>query len=338
MKKTTLIKGLVFISVIFSCSRTGSLEEIYDDSLLQVKVVEMQLVSKADISETNNVGVLALNSEIDQTGYGKNGVTGIYGIEGSVVEGISLLNEKAVIYSHQPLSNSLTVDNGIPYIPISLSSIKQEYIVTPTQISPIIFFTEGDDYKYGVTYRADAAEGERFMSTQPFAISHGKEAINVGSQEVTIGLKHAFAQLKLIIKKEDGIGAESNLTAFRLKRSIPKLAQESRMNLKNGKISNVQDPIDGETAYTIGLSSYKLAMNSSMEMSLLTLPDLPRTYTIELDLDGKTILSEPIVDKGWEAGFIYTYQISIKAANLTIAPIEVEQWKTAETIEKVDVY
>ena len=220
-----LLLPILTISLLTSCSKE---ENIDSPVSLTLRVAGVSLTRAAidDASDLTSVGIYAVNAETTEQTYGvrpagiygkykpvtANGITSLEPENMPTDQTIWLNNEKAIIFSchpapangnsdikNDPLTGSITLTDPVPTVPVPVAAI--EYTSSKTAASNQVDLTQPEnDYMYGVEYKNDT-----YQEKQPYA-NNGNNMPNGNKgpgQTVSIGLKHVFAKLRLVIKKEN---------------------------------------------------------------------------------------------------------------------------------------
>lgn len=300
----------------------------------------------ADISE---IGLYAVNNVSGETSYGTlpNGTYGKYTTTPSggtsfapadESNTIWLNNQVAKIYACYPVgtitaggtSGSPTYTIPVPASAITLAPATFSFTSESTT-KALDFTTPANDYMYGVTYTDSPAT---FGTSQPTASNR--------TPSVSIGMKHAFSQIRLLINKADNYQGTPVITNVSLACKQPFLQDGSTMSLANGALSNLTTPGGGATDYNVTYT-YNLTTNSvtidgtSVATLSITNYILPSTeggipYKITITADGKEMELSGTTQK-LDAGKINTYTISINGAGLNLSGFQIVSWDSG----KVDV-
>lgn len=216
-----LLLPILTISLLTSCSKE---EDIDNPVSLTLRVAGVSLTRAAvnDASDLTSVGIYAVNAETTEQTYGirpagiygkykpatANGITSLVPENAPTDQTIWLNNEKAIIFSCHPapangksdIQNYPTASSTdpVPTVPVPVAAI--EYTSSKTAANNQVDLTQPkNDYMYGVEYKNNT-----YQENQPYA-NNGNNMPNGTKgpgQSVSIGLKHVFAKLRLIIKKK----------------------------------------------------------------------------------------------------------------------------------------
>ncbi|WFE83782.1 fimbrillin family protein [Parabacteroides chongii] len=248
----------------------------------------------------------------------------------------STLNEDGTTISTGTNAPAATLDAPVPVIPVS---------TTVFSLSPAFpadanfdFTLPAYDYMYGVAYdnsNPSAGESTKFQSTQPVANGNRSGGIvNQSGPNVSIGLKHAFTQIKLIIKKGDSYpGTATRVTEVKYTRKMNTLTDNTKMKLTDGTFLGIT--LTNDAAYTYDLKSatqnsegFELTSdkNSNLTITNYALPCDAAKSVINLTVDGKEMTIEYTGDPQWNAGKIYTYAVTINGTGLAFSGVSVVDW------------
>ena len=270
---------------------------------------------------------------------------------------------KVTIYSFHPAgaADATPVTPGgtdeapVPTITIPASAITAEQTgITKREDNNYDFAKTENDYMYGVAYdkskEDDNDSNSPYLSKQPIAnngyASGDTPQPNECGPEIAIGLKHAFAQIRFILKKSSSYGGEaivSKVTYVRnLQTLIGKLKEEPTapaaetgsdtgadasgeplpitMNLTDGKLNNLADAVETTYSYIFADQDVKATNDeNTIKLTNYILPNTSTNAVITITVDGKEMKLERTSDTAFEAGNIYTY-------NIVINPTGVSGW------------
>lgn len=249
----------------------------------------------------------------------------------------STLNEDGTTISTGTNAPAATLDAPVPVIPVS---------TTVFSLSPAFpadanfdFTLPAYDYMYGVAYddsNPSAGESTKFQSTQPVANGNRSGGtVNQSGPNVAIGLKHAFSQIKLIIKKGDSYpGTATRVTEVKYTRKMNTLTDNTKMKLTDGTFLGIT--LVDDAAYTYNLKSatqnssegFELTSEESSNLTITNyaLPCDAAKSVINLTVDGKEMTIEYTGDPQWNAGKIYTYAVTINGTGLAFSGVSVVDW------------
>ena len=258
-----------------------------------------------------------------------------------------------------PVTPEGTDETPVPTITIPASAITAEQTgITEKDDNNYDFAKTENDYMYGVAYDKSKEDNSNpYLVKQPIAnngyASGDTPQPNECGPEIAIGLKHAFAQIRFILKKSSSYGGEaivSKVTYVRnLQTLIGKLKEEPTaptaetgvaptvsderlpitMNLTNGTLNNLAAAAATTYSYTFAEGQNVKATNDNSTTVKLTnyiLPNTSTNATITITVDGKEMKLERSSDTQFEAGNIYTYNIVINPTGLTLSGFTVSGW------------
>lgn len=259
-----------------------------------------------------------------------------------------------------PVTPGGTDEAPAPTITIPASAITAEQAgITKKDDNDYDFAKIENDYMYGVAYdESKTSKGSSpYLSKQPIAnngyASGDNPQPNECGPEIAIGLKHAFAQIRFILKKSDTYSGEAIVSKVTYKRNlqtligkpkeeptttaaetgvVPTVADEHlpiTMNLTDGKLNNLADAAETTYSYTFANGQEAKATNDNNTTIKLTNYILPNGSTdamITITVDGKEMKLERKSDTAFEAGNIYTYNIVINPTGLTLSGFTVSGW------------
>lgn len=256
---------------------------------------------------------------------------------------IWLNHEQATIYSCYPAGT--IAQGGMETTPVPTLAVPSGTIVYKPTIPNTATRTDLDfakpetDYMYGVAYdNSQNNEADKYTTNQPVASNgRGSTPYTPDSSKVSIGMKHAFSQISLIITKKEDYKGEAHVTAVSYRRSIPVLTTESKMQLTNGDITGTNTT---DTTYSYNLSGLstplKIATKGTDDITITNyaLPCSGNTNqsTITLTVDGKQMSLENKNEPAWERGKINTYTIAIGPTGLELSGFTVVNWGTGTDI------
>lgn len=257
---------------------------------------------------------------------------------------IWLNHEQATIYSCYPagtIAQGGTAEAPVPTLTVPSGTI----VYTPTipadaTRASLDFATSATDYMYGVAYDdTKTPETDKYTTNQPVASNgRGSTPYNPKASKVSIGMKHAFSQISLIIKKKEDYKGEAHVTAVSYQRNIPVLTDASKMQLTNGDIT---DTSTASTTYSYDLSGLSTPLkigtsetDNNITITNYALPhnDTSNSSTITLTVDGKQMSLENKNEAAWERGKINTYTIAIGPTGLELSGFTVVNWGTGTDI------
>lgn len=204
-----------------------------------------------------------------------------------------------------------------------------------------------NDYMYGVAYDTSeenqAPTASHFLATQPVANNgynpDDNPKVNECGPEVAIGLKHAFAQIRFILKKGSTYAGDAVVTQVTYTRNLQKLIgapvsesdptpQSITMNLTNGKLNNLAQAAETIYSYTFADDAKVEATTDEKTIQLTNyiLPNTSANAKIVITVDGKDMTLDRKNDTKFEAGNIYTYTIQINPTGLTLSGFTVVSW------------
>ena len=295
-----------------------------------------------DAKNISTLGIYAVNATSGETSYGQT-PAGTYcayqlsnGVATPATEGqpLWLSQETATIFSFHPIKSGVSVTSTAtplnPTIPVPQNAI------TITHSNQAVadgnktfdFADAANDYMYGVEYKDNA-----FQSDQPTANNgHSKTAAAAPGASVNIGLKHAFAQIKLIFRKGDYVG-ECKISSITYKRNMQAIATTggTTMSLKDGTLSGLATAAD--VTYTCSFASSSCPVPGTTDADVVSYVNyvVPTTTTgdqstITITVDDKP-MSVPCYEVAWTAGTIYSYTIKINGTGLELTGIRMVPWK-----------
>ena len=251
-----------------------------------------------------------------------------------IVDASTLNDDGTAIISTETNTPAATITAPVPVIPVPTNV----FSLSPT------FPADGNfdltlpakDYMYGVAYdEKQTNESDKFQSTQPVANGNRSGGIvNQSGPNVSIGLKHAFSQIKLIIKKGDSYpGTATRVTEVKYTRKMNTLTDNTKMKLTDGTFLGIT--LTNDAAYTYDLKSatqnsegFELTSdkNSNLTITNYALPCDAAKSVISLTVDKKEMTIEYADDPQWNAGKIYTYAVTINGTGLAFSGVSVVDW------------
>lgn len=337
---------LVTLSVLGSCTREAG-EDPNTPAALEARIAGVSLITRggaANATAISSLGIYAVNVTAGEKIYGTApaGTQCTY----KLVNGVASPNgdaqtlwlnlEKATIFSFHPASTSTAITAGgdattpNPTITIpatAITSVKTS--IAGSGKTDFDFAEAGNDYMYGVKYDGSKPSGQEYLTAQPIA-DNGR-ATGAAGQNVNIGLKHVFAQIKLEIKKGDYPGA-TQVSSVSYTRKMKTLASNgtTTMSLKDGALTNLAAAADITYSYTF--STYPVpgtgeSGSPAMTITNYVVPNADKPESsVTIIVDGKTMTMAHKTEVAWEAGCIYTYTIQINGTGLNLEGIDIVPW------------
>lgn len=358
-----LLIPFLISSLLSSCTKEDSIDE---PICLNPNVAGISLTRAGieNVSAVSAIGIYAVNKDNTQTTYGISpaGTYGKYtysasGFTAAAGEAIWLCSETAIIFSCHPApANGSVITNYTPvtpppadpsvqpnptipipadlivYAPASSTTVATD----PNNSNSLDFADPAKDYMYGVKYDAGKPEAERFTTDQPDA-SNGRKETTI-TPNVNIGLKHVLTQIKLVIKKSDDYYGTANVTNVKYERVLYTLGNDTRMQLKDGKLLNL--PASASKAYTYNLDAGKKASDNDVILINYALPldeSISKNSTFILMVDGKEMKYEYDNDPLWKPGKIYTYTLTIAPMGVKLQGFTVVGWGTEDSTGDVEI-
>lgn len=310
----------------------------------------------AATDDISAISLYAVNNTSGETTYGTppNGTYGKYTKQqagaftpSDADNTIWLNNQVAKVYSCYPAVTAVsgisiggTADapsytRQIPAAAITLAPTTFTYDNSQTSIKALDYASAGNDYMYGVEYTASPAAA--FGPGQPTASNQ--------NESIAIGLKHAFSQIRLAIKKGDTYQNDPKITKVTLSVKQPFLnnSGSSTMSLIDGALSGLTTPGGGATDYNVTYTydlkdANSTTLTSSVTALSITNYILPSTagipYKISITVDGKNMDLSGTTE-ALEAGKINIYTISIHGTGLKLDGFHVVAW-APQDIEVTD--
>lgn len=339
MKSYAYLLLSAVLSILGSCSKDG--EDPNTPAALEAHIAGVSLITRggaADATDISSLGIYAVNATEGENTYGKApvGTQCFYKLDGGkatpggIDQTLWLNLEKATIYSFHPASPTVkvnsTIDGHTITIPLSAITISNTDIEGQGK-KDFDFADAASDYMYGVEYDSNQTAGNEYLSSQPVA-DNGRAPSGAKGPTISIGLKHAFAQIRLEIKKGDYPG-ETEISSVNYNRNMRMLASNgsTTMNLKNGELANLTEA--NEVTYSYTFSSYPVpdtGENDAVTITNYVLPNSQASSTVTIVVDGKTMEMPHPSDIAWKAGSIYTYTILINGTGLQLDGIHVVGW------------
>lgn len=339
---------MLVAGVCVSCSKEAA-EDPEAPAALEARIGGVSLITRggaADVNVLSTLGIFAVNKVAGETNYGvaPAGFYGKYTLTAGVAapadvsQTVWLQLQKATIYSFYPAATPLaegTADAPDPKITVPASAITlAPVIAASTKADQLDFALAENDYMYGVAYQSSAAtEADKFLSVQPVA-DNGHTAdgsvINQSGRQVAIGLKHAFAQVKLFIQKGDDYKGTAKLTGVQYKRNMPTLSATTKMSLKDGSLSGLSAAADVVYKYDLSGLTTPLYASTDIAITNYVVPSAVAKSTLTVEVDGKAMVLENNSEVAWKPGFIYVYTICIHPTGLELAGFNVVSWDTSK--------
>lgn len=349
-----LYKYLLLIPPLFaiqSCSREVG-EDPNASAALKPRIAGVSLITRGGAGDANAIrilGIYAVNKNAGETFYGTSpaGTSRKYTLNnGSATpdgEALWLNQEQAIIFSWHPVPAGVSVTSGgngtapVPTITIPASAIIPAQTISAAKADNLYDFAlPSNDYMYGVKYdNSQPTETDKYLSIQPVADNGHQSATTPAvppvGHEVSIGLKHAFAQVSFIIKKSDAYKSMAKVTKVTHTRQMPALKADNTttMNLTDGALKSLADVAEVTYSYTF---------DDAVAPTLSTIPQITLTNyvipygttakqsTLVVTVDGKEMTLLPYTDPVWTAGNIYTYTIIINPTGLTLDGFNITGW------------
>lgn len=338
----------LFAVGIVACLASCSKEETQPKAVaLNANIGQVETDTKSGIADVSSLSgkeivMLALNKEVSETEYGTTGRKGNYTIDASgsatAVTGkeIWLLKQRATIYAAFP-SKEIEMVSGIPNISVSPTPVA----LTPTILSSatrsdLDFASANNDYMYGVTYNGNENPFV-WTATQPFA-DNGKtgqpESLNQYGSNISIGFRHALAQIVLVVKSGDYFG-EGKVEKVVYSRSLHTISATTKMSMTDGRLTNLTPLAPLSYSYDLSSLSTPLVLTkeavSNVVLTNYAFP-LPSTSDakIEVTIDEKNMEVSVPNDAQWQAGNIYVYHVSVNKSSLALDAVSVVAWNEEE--------
>ena len=350
---------LVSSSFFSSCSR--EIGEGTDPNApvgLDARIAGVSLITRGGAegaTSISSLGIYAVNKESSENAYGA-APAGTY-CAYKIVSGAAspndataplwLCQEKATIFSCHPAPASASgiTSGGMatdpdPVVKIPADAIGHTRSAIATVSGNVYDFADAaHDYMYGVAYdNTKSPEAAKYLTGQPVADNGhnttGTSVVNTSGPSVAIGLKHAFAQIKLVISKDATYQGAAKITQVTYTRNMKTLKSDgsTTMSLKNGTLANTADLADTSCSFTFAESggvATTIAGATPVTLVNYVLPnEAPASNsTFSVTVDGKVMTMEHSSDPEWEAGNIYSYTITINPTGLELTGFNVIPWK-----------
>lgn len=353
-----LLLPIVAISLLASCSKDDDIDNPVSLSM-RVAGVSVTRAAVNQASDLKNVGIYAVNAESGENKYGSR-PTGTYGkyepkTEGGITsliplrtptdQTIWLNSEKATIFCCHPapangsadITNDASVASTqvVPTVPIPVAAIDYAPSATSAVNNKFDFTKPENDYMYGVEF-----ESNQYMATQPSANNGNNMAngIKGPGPKVNLGLKHAFAQLRLVIKKNESYKGIAQVTSVSYTSKIPVPGSGTRMKLTDGSLlnpDNLANTTEKEYRYTLTAKA-TTDENTTITITNYAIPcESQQSATISLTVDGKDM--SVACNSQWTKGQIYTYTVVINPTGLELTGINVVGWDDNSTIPDITI-
>lgn len=251
-----------------------------------------------------------------------------------IVDASTLNDDGTAIISTETNTPAATITAPVPVIPVptTIFSLSPTF---PTN-GNFDFTLPKNDYMYGVAYdEKQTSESDKFQSKQPVANGNRSGGtVNTSGPVVAIGLKHAFSQIKLIIKKGDSYpGTATRVTEVKYTRKMNTLTANTKMKLTDGTFLGITL---ADAVYTYNLKSTTQNSDKGIELTSTegdnltitnyALPCDAAKSVISLTVDKKEMTIEYADDPQWNAGKIYTYAVTINGTGLAFSGVSVVDW------------
>lgn len=345
MKLYSYIIFAISLLALFSCNNEAE-EDPNAPVGLEAYIAGVSLVTRGgatSASDIQSLGIYAVNTNTGESTYGNTpvGTYRTYQVSGGIAspngsdQTLWLNLEKATIFSFHPAALSTTVTAGgtasvpVPAIVIPASAITLDN--TSNDTGKIFdFSTAAHDYMYGVEYKDEgqATESDKYLSSQPVA-DNGRVASGAAGHKVSMGLKHVFAQLRLIIRKGDYAGnANVSLVTYKRKMKIVATDNTTTMNLTNGSLNNLANASEQTYKYTFTTPCTPgTSEDDAVSITNYIVPNEKAESTISLIVNNKEMSMLHKSETAWEAGNIYTYTITINGTGLELTGFNVVSWQ-----------
>lgn len=350
MIRKNYIVLLILSSFFCSCSKeSGEGTDPNAPVGLDARIAGVSLITRggaAEAKDISSLGIYAVNKASKENAYGNApaGTYCAYKIKGGIASPseanapLWLCQEQAIIFSCHPAPKdpAAITSNGSGQDPIPTVTIPKDAItlvhtgITAKGDNIYDFAEPKNDYMYGVAYDANKAnEAEKFLTTQPVADNgrktSGNTVINTSGPSVAIGLKHAFAQIKLVISKGDSYQGDAKITKVGYTRKMKTLKEGSTMSLKEGVLANTSAAGNATYSFTFK-NGVATAAGSPVTLVNYVLPNEAAASTFTVMVDGKEMTMEHNTDPKWAAGAIYTYTLTINGTGLALSGFTVVGW------------
>lgn len=369
MKLTTYLLLLISLAATQSCSREIG-EEAAGPASLSPHIAGISL-TRAGINDAETIdaiGFYAVSQNKEDNSYGTwpGGIYGKYSSHNSngnitftpAAEDQTLWlkpGKSAVIFSCHPAPDNASVivdagtlkEDGTPNTPASTASSPVPVIPIPSatiNLTPALpedgstdFADATNDYMYGVVYTDSNSSDEstKYGTTQPVATGDRTGTVNVSGPTVAIGLKHAFTQIRFVIKKGESYPGVATVSEVKYARSMRILTGNAKMKLTDGTFLGVETKSDGAYTYNLtspGQDGKKVPGVNDSDLTVISyaLPSAAAASTISLTVDGKVMSIGYSDDPAWLAGKIYTYAVTINGTGLSFSGVSVVSWNTSD--------
>lgn len=154
---------------------------------------------------------------------------------------------------------------------------------------------------------------------------------------VAFTFKHALAQVKFKVQKDDAVTDVINLTNLSVNANTT-----GTMNIATGAWSAVGTPAD--------LQAYNDAVGTGVAIAnvtdggtlvgdpLMIFPSLPNALVFKVNIAGNAYSFTPSIPvAGLEAGKIYTYTLKYNGSGIVFTTATVEQWVDAGALEPINI-
>lgn len=251
-----------------------------------------------------------------------------------IVDASTLNDDETAAISTETNTPAATITAPVPVIPVPTNV----FSLSPTFPADgnFDFTLPKNDYMYGVAYdEKQTSESDKFQSKQPVANGNRSGGtVNTSGPVVAIGLKHAFSQIKLIIKKGTSYpGTATRVTEVKYTRKMNTLTTNTKMKLTDGTFLGITL---ADAVYTYNLKSTTQNSDKGIELTSTegdnltitnyALPCPAAKSVISLTVDGKEMTIEYTEDPQWNAGKIYTYAVTINGTGLAFSGVSVVDW------------
>lgn len=254
----------------------------------------------------------------------------------SLEQTIWLNTDKATIFSCYPAPDAEAIIPGqvgdnkaVPTIPIPTSVIQFAPSITDPTNANLDFASPENDYMYGITAKDNNAKA----NIQPTA-DNGRAAGHVGN-EISITLRHAFSQIKLVIERSGEYKGTCAVSKVEYRRSMPALQDNSAMQLTDGALTNLAGYAEKTYSYTFSrtLNANETdASKKDIEITNYALPCDQSASKITVTVDEKQMSIDHTGDPKWEAGSIYTYKLKINSTGLVLTGFTIVGWNTTDNV------
>lgn len=351
MIRKNYIVLLVLSSFFCSCNKEAG--EGTDPNApvgLDARIAGVSLITRggaAEAKDISSLGIYAVNKASKENVYGNApaGTYCAYKIKGGIASPseanapLWLCQEQAIIFSCHPAPTppAAITSNGLGQDPIPTVTIPKDAIILvqadiATKDDNVYDFAKPEnDYMYGVAYdNTQSPEASKYLTTQPVADNGHATATNTNpaGPTVAIGLKHAFAQIKLVISKGDSYQGDAKITKVEYTRKMKTLKEGSTMGLKDGVLANTSAAASATYSFTFAGQGVATAAAAGSPVTLVNyvLPNDAASSTFTVTVDGKDMTMEYKNDPKWDAGAIYTYTLTINGTGLALSGFTVVGW------------